>query len=112
MLFWLLSKIKMLLPLWVLIKLHRNDKSLPVVLKTSSGNNYRIVMIDYDYGLVISDYKYDPDRLQHLKDYLRVLNDKQKIVSDEINMLTFEQREKLIYDEDLRSILGENNGQN
>ena len=110
MLYWLWNKFRMLLPLWLLIKMYQNRKSLPIVLKTSSGNNYRMVMIDHDYGLVICDYKYDPDRLQHLRDYLRVLNEKQKVVSEEINMLTFEQKEKLIYDEDLKKTLGENNG--
>lgn len=110
MLHWLWNKIRLLLPLWILIKLYKNRKSLPVVLKTSSGNNYRVVMLDYDYGFVICDYKYDPQRLKHLRDYLRVLNDKQEIVSEEINMLTFEQKEKLIYDDALEDTLGENNG--
>jgi hypothetical protein len=85
--------------------MYKGNKSLPIVLITNSGNKYRLVMADVNYGIAICQEGYDKNRLQNLKLASEIVAQKQKDILDEINMLTFEQKEQLFSDDILNTTI-------
>ena len=95
---WLIAKLKYLLPTFIVLAAYRGNKALPLAFATANGNKYRAVMIDHNYGFLICQEKYDPDRINTLKSLNQALEDKQAEVLEEINSLDFAQKEAILAD--------------
>ena len=96
MIYWIWDKIKFLLPYGLIIKLYKNKKSLPITFETKSGNIYRCILVDFNYGIIYSSNKYDKQRLKSLLDAQKTLADEADKIMLEINQLSFEGRERLM----------------
>lgn len=95
MLYWIWNIIRGWLPFWILVLLYRKKKSLPIALTLDNGNKYRLIMITHDFGMVMSTTKYDPRRLYALKDKMEAIRKLEQELVDEINTLSFEQKETI-----------------
>ena len=96
MFYWLWNKIKFLMPYGLLINIYKNKKALPISFETNSGNIYKCILLDFNYGIIYNSNKYDENRLNTLLNTQRILSQKSNEIMNEINELSFDTRERLI----------------
>lgn len=95
MLFNLWRFIQLCLPYWVVIQLHKRDRSLPANIKTRTGKLLRATMITNKYGILFTQEDYAKNRMEVLRLRQQKINEANQALVNELNELSFSAREAM-----------------
>lgn len=87
--------IQLLLPYGLILHIYRCNKAMPANIKTRTGRNFRAILITTEYGIIFSDEKYIQNRTKRLKEKQKQVEAMNNALIDEINSLSFAERERL-----------------
>ena len=83
------------IPYGWLVKLYKANKALPANIKTRQGRNLRAIMVTTDYGILFTEETYIKNRAKKLKEEQERASRLNDALIQEINALSFQERESL-----------------
>lgn len=86
-----------LLPFGLVLAMYKSDPAIPAIIK-KGGVNLKAIMLTNEYGLLFTEQAYMKNRTKKLREKQKEVDKMNKEFMDELNSLTFEEKEAYYYE--------------